>query len=364
MGDKVEFAKDFSLYLTYRHRKSSIAGGDIEEMDFDEEVPNTGFMSNYREVDGRIPTPAIEIGANTNRYRHLGLVNVPRTTSEYGHEMRSLFGCGDGFVQLGFDFSGLENRIMGHYVTPYPDGEQLAASMVAEKPFDSHTLLGQKLGIPRTEAKSVAYACLYGAQPTKIATMLGKDLEYGKKIFNGYWDAVPALKALKERVEDFWEGKNQEYLISIDRRKINTRSKHSLLNTLFQSAGVIVAKYSTVFMLGKLEKMGYCISPFDGKPDVISMIEYHDEAQLAVNPKLLSFKTFDTEEEAQVFVNENKIENYSISTISHGKKYYVCIPNDVSKAIEDGVKQASELLKLNVPLGIEWVVGKNWSQCH
>ena len=165
-------------------------------------------------------------------------------------------------------------------------------------------------------------------------------------------------------MEDFWEGKNQEYLISIDRRKINTRSKHSLLNTLFQSAGVIVAKYSTVFMLEKLEKMGYCISPFDGKPDVISMIEYHDEAQLAVNPKLLSFKTFDTEEEAKIFVNENKIENYSISTISHGKKYYVCMPNDVSKAIEDGVKQASELLKLNVPLGIEWVVGKNWSQCH
>ena len=35
LGDKVAFANDFSLYLTYRHRKSSIAGGDIEDMDLD-----------------------------------------------------------------------------------------------------------------------------------------------------------------------------------------------------------------------------------------------------------------------------------------------------------------------------------------
>lgn len=63
LGDKVSFANDFSLYLTYKHRKSSIAGGEIEDMDFDLEFPNTGYLSNYREADGRIPTPAIEIGA-------------------------------------------------------------------------------------------------------------------------------------------------------------------------------------------------------------------------------------------------------------------------------------------------------------
>ena len=64
LGDKVSFAKDFVNYLTYRHRLSSIAGGDIEDMDFDEETPNTGYLSVYREEDGRVPTPAIEIGAS------------------------------------------------------------------------------------------------------------------------------------------------------------------------------------------------------------------------------------------------------------------------------------------------------------
>lgn len=73
LGEKVSFAADFALYLTYKHRKSCIAGGEIEDMDFDEEVPNTGYLASYREIDGRIPTPAIEIGAATGRYRHIGV---------------------------------------------------------------------------------------------------------------------------------------------------------------------------------------------------------------------------------------------------------------------------------------------------
>lgn len=71
LGDKVAFAKDFAEYLTYKHRKNSIAGGDIEEMDFDKDVPNTGYLSAYREQDGRVSTPAIELGTSTFRYKHV-----------------------------------------------------------------------------------------------------------------------------------------------------------------------------------------------------------------------------------------------------------------------------------------------------
>ena len=64
LGDKVEFAKDFALFLTYKHRKSSIAGGELEDVDYDDEYPTSGYLSMYREEDGRVPTPAIEIGAS------------------------------------------------------------------------------------------------------------------------------------------------------------------------------------------------------------------------------------------------------------------------------------------------------------
>lgn len=42
---------------------------------------------------------------NSNRYRHITVANIPRATSIYGKEMRSLFGAGKDYFQIGFDFS-------------------------------------------------------------------------------------------------------------------------------------------------------------------------------------------------------------------------------------------------------------------
>jgi len=103
-------------------------------LDEDTGEPEKGFFSYVRE-DGRITMLAITLGANTGRFRHRVVCNIPRVTSLFGEEMRGMFGCGDGLLQLAFDFSSLENRIMGHYVMPFKDGKQLAESMLAEKPW-------------------------------------------------------------------------------------------------------------------------------------------------------------------------------------------------------------------------------------
>jgi hypothetical protein len=275
LGEQVEFAKYFALYLTYKHRKSCIAGGEIEDMDFETEEPLSGYLSMYREEDGRVPTPAIEIGASTNRYRHIGVANVARASSVYGKEMRSMFGCGSGFVQTGFDFSSLEARVQGHYVKKYPFGDELAQSLVAEKPDDIHSVNARKLGIDRGTVKSVTYAILYGCSPKKLEDMLGYDSQKAKQFYDDYWDAVPALRDLKKNVENFWDANGKNWIPGIDGRKLNTRSKHSLINLLFQSCGVIAAKYVTVILMRDMEKKGYCTNPFEGTPDVCSMIEYH-----------------------------------------------------------------------------------------
>lgn len=160
LGEKAEFVKDVVEYFTYKHRRTSIAGGRVD--DFDE--PLSGFISNTRE-DGRIPTPAITLGANTGRYRHSIVCNIPRITSLYGGPMRSLFGAGKGFYQLGFDFASLEARIQGHYVLKYEGGHELAEALVAEKPNDIHcysedtqllTLGGWKLFTELTPKDKVA----------------------------------------------------------------------------------------------------------------------------------------------------------------------------------------------------------------
>ena len=364
LGDKVAFANDFSLYLTYRHRKSSIAGGDIDDMDFDDEVPNTGFLSMYREIDGRVATPAIEIGASTNRYRHIGVCNIARASSIYGKEMRSLFGCGDGMVQLGFDFSSLEARIQGHYILPF-NGDELAEQLLASKPNDIHSLNAKKLGILRDQAKSVSYALMYGAAYQKLKKMLGLTDDQAKALFDAYWDAVEPLKNLRDAVGSSWEARGKSFVIGVDGRKIVTRSKHSLLNALFQSGGVICAKYATVFIYQLLEDQGYKCNPFKDKVlDMCGMIEYHDECQLAVNPKLIQYKIFKTEEELKEF--ESSWDGEQLGSAVEGKNgtFVVALPNPVSQAITKAIDMAVEEVKLKVPLGCEWVVHKNWMGCH
>lgn len=364
LGDKVSIARDFTLFLTYKHRKSCIAGGDIDDMDFDEEVPNTGYLSMYREEDGRVSTPAIEIGASTNRYRHIGIANVPRPTSVYGEEMRSLFGSGKGMYQFGFDFSSLEARIQGHYILPF-QGEDLAKALLAEKPNDIHSLNAKKLGLSRGDAKSISYMLMYGGSYKKAKTMLGIGDNQAKQLVENYWEEVKPLSDLRDAVEARWTSTGKSYVTGLDGRRINTRSKHSLLNALFQSGGVICAKYATVFLYELLERQGYRCNPFEDECiDMSSMIEYHDECQLAIKPKLTPLKIFNTKEDCEEFIKEWDREQLGDTIQISDGRYCLSLPNPVSKAVGDAIVLAEKEVNLKVNLGMSYVVGNTWALCH
>lgn len=359
LGESVAFAKQFVLFQTYKHRKSSIAGGDIDGLDLDDEQPLSGYLAQYRPVDGRIATPAIEIGASTNRYKHIGVANIPRAESVLGKEMRSMFGCGDGYYQLGFDFSSLEARVQGHHIIPF-GGEELATTLVAEKPNDIHTINGKKLGIPRSVAKGITYAILYGSGAKKVATMLGISKAEGEAMLEAFWDSMLPLKELREAVKEYWLSTGKKYILSCDGRKLFVRSEHSLLNLLFQGNGVIAAKWTTVGLLRRAEEAGWCVSPLKGRPDVISMCEYHDEVQLAVSEELISFRTGDEDE-----LKKEKAAMLGSSAMGVGGNVpFFCPPNKVSEIIQDSVAGACKELGFRVDLGIEWSVGRNWFETH
>ena len=357
LGKKAEFVGDVVKYYTYRHRKNSIAGGALD----DDGEPETGFLSAVRE-DGRVPTPADTLGANTGRYRHRVVCNIPRVTSLFGEEMRNMFRSGKGLWQLGYDFASLEARIMGHYVLPYTEGVELAAALVAEKPNDIHSINAKKLGIDRSSAKSFSYASIYGAQPKKLAKMLGISETEAKMLFNAYWDAVPALKELKAAVEKSWEANGKKYIRGLDGRRLSTRSKHSLINVLFQSGGAIAAKWSAVRMAQEMERLEILGDPFlHSKADVKCwwMIHMHDEQQMACHPKLMHVKSFATEDDAKASLVSG------CSAIGHGSKgAYLGFQTQPVECIAFGIKQACEELKLRVDLGFEWIPGLSWGQCH
>src|SRR5699024_6003986 len=112
------------------------------------------------------------------------------------------------------------------------------------------------------------YGLIYGCQVPKVMSMLDCSMSRAKKVFNSFWDGSPALKTLKEALHKHWESNGKKSIRSLDGRMIRVRSPHSMLNSLFQSAGIIFAKYVTVIFNERLEKLGYCTNPFEGKPDV------------------------------------------------------------------------------------------------
>ena len=90
-----------------------------------------------------------------------------------------------------------------------------------------------------------------------------------------------------------------------------------------------------------------------------------DENQLLTSPKFYKFEVFATEEEAKNFIKNWDTSLGQLSAICHsGKGYYIALPNVVSKGAEAAFLKTEELLKTNVSLGFEWVVGRTWFDCH
>ena len=89
-----------------------------------------------------------------------------------------------------------------------------------------------------------------------------------------------------------------------------------------------------------------------------------DECQLAVNPKLIELKTFDTEEDYKEFLSTLTGEQLGSETTLRNGKICIAMPNVVSKAITEAIKLAEIETRLKVPLGMEYVVANNWYNCH
>lgn len=372
LSEKFPHAKLVSEYLTYSHRRNSILGGGMDYEDYDEdEDPSKGFLAYVRE-DNRIPTPADTCGAGTSRFKHRITANIPRVTSLFGENMRGMFGVDKTtHYQLGYDFDSLEAKIESHYVYKYEGGPEYGVSLTAEKPNDCHSVLARKItGIlgkefPRSTAKNVKYGCSYNAQPARVAKTVGCDLATGQIIFDAFWEQAYPLRQLKEKMQSYWETVGQKkFIVGIDGRKLPIRSKGNVINTAFQSAGVICAKRAMVIHEQKLKAKNMTVDfwkdDYKNKNYCQQLIAYHDEAQLEVSKSLVKWKMFKSEDEAKEF----KKSNPSWSDIGHSPKgYYVGWCRAGELAVE-AVTEAGKYYKLNVELTAGYMLGVNWATCH
>lgn len=210
--------------------------------------------------------------------------------------------------------------------------------------------------------------CLYGASPGKLCKMLSLSEEEGEKLYKDYWDALPALKELKEKVEAYWESTGNSYILGIDGRKLMARSKHSLLNLLFQGGGSIAVKYSLVLAAQKMDEENILGDVFlddyeTSLHKVYQMIMYHDECQYAMPLSFFKSSYFDTEEEALEYKENNKM-NTNVHFSEKMNKFYLVESNKLSEIILKAIDDTVNFLNIRVDLGMEYEVGRTWYDCH
>ena len=105
----------------------------------------------------------------------------------------------------------------------------------------------------------------YGAGDAKIGEIVGGTAEHGAELRKKFLKATPAIKKLQQSVKNLLSTYNVEmrqrewktrYLKGLDGRLLYTRSIHSALNLLLQSAGAIVCKYWIVRTEERLLNLG------------------------------------------------------------------------------------------------------------
>jgi len=259
--------------------------------------------------DGRVHGFVIPNGAITGRmtHRNPNLAQVPSSSSPYGKECRSCWIVEEGNKLVGIDASGLELRMLAHYM----DDKEFINEIING---DIHTA-NQKLAKlkSRDKAKTFIYALMYGAGDEKLGKVVGGNTSDGKRARQYFFDNKPEFKSLRDRVQ---RAAAKKYLKGIDGRKLYIRNNHAALNTLLQGAGAIVMKKALSLLDSKLK---------------LNTIDYKFVANI--------------HDEWQVEVRESQADFVGLRAV-------------------EAITEAGEHFNLRCPLDGEYKIGDNWSETH
>jgi DNA polymerase I-like protein with 3'-5' exonuclease and polymerase domains len=196
------------------------------------------------EDDGRVHGYVNPIGAQTNRMTHSNpnVAQVPAAYSPYGKECRECWVVPKGYKLVGCDASGLELRMLAHYLKDDAYLHQILDG-------DIHSYNQEMAGLEtRDQAKTMIYALCYGAGDAKLGTIINGSAADGKKLKATLFRNIPSLGNLITKIK---KASHRGYLKGLDGRKIWVKSEHSAPNYLLQSAGAIVMKKALVLLYNK-----------------------------------------------------------------------------------------------------------------
>lgn len=264
------------------------------------------------EKNGRIHGICNTNSTVTARATHAfpNMAQIPSVGVPYGKECRALFTVPTNKKLVGVDVSGLEVRMLAHYMAKYDNGDY--AKVVLDG--DIHTETQQLAGLDNRDlAKRFYYCFLYGGGVKRIADVTGKSIKEASKIKQRFLNNLPALNKLIKQVQSAAE---RGYIIGLDKRKIKVRSTHAALNTLLQSGGAIICKQWLV----EFDKVIR-----ENAAGIHQVVWVHDEIQIECPANLA-----------------DRVGQMAVEAIERTGKHF----------------------NLRIPLTGEYKIGDNWSETH
>lgn len=275
-----------------------------------------GWMDLAEQNNGRVYVEPFNLGTPTSRQRHSKIVNVPSVNAFFGSEMRELFIADDNKVIVGCDSSGNQIRALAHYLN--------------NKDINSHILNGDihqhnadMIGVDRPLAKGLLYATVFGAGMKKLGKMVTgvENLEKGRMVRENLYKALPGLKQLIARLNDFYYAAEKKegygFIPGLDKRKIYAESNFKCLNYMLQCFEAVTVKTAISNAFKMFKEQGLDVQ-------ILAMV--HDEVQVQCN-----------KEDAK---KVSEILEYSFGDFT------------------------TEKLNLNIQMAGEAKVGNNWKETH
>ena len=190
-----------------------------------------------------------QLATNTGRNAHRN-PNISQVSSD--PRCRELFLPHEGQVWVDADASGLELRMLGHYLGAYDDCE--FGRVVVEG--DIHQQNADRVGVTRQQVKSLTYCFIYGGSDKKLGLTydptlpLAKAQKKGKELRAAFMEAIPGLQELTDALKA--RAKTNK-IKALDGRPICLQGKsHVATNYLLQSAGAILTKMWGVILYNHL----------------------------------------------------------------------------------------------------------------
>ena len=297
------------------------------------------------EKNGRIHPGIISTGCRTGRCSHVApnIAQVPAKYSRtgdiqpYGEECRKIWKTDPGFLLVGADASGLELRMLSHFMHPWDNGEYTQLVLHG----DVHTANMEAAGLSeRPQAKTFIYAYLYGAGNAKLGSIVAPGASeatqqrHGAELKRKFATKFPALESLQDTIktragfykvtkgkQSFWRMSKtgRGYILGIDKRRLPVPSAHSALNTLLQGAGGILMKEAASIFTERLDSMGWTAAEWQPVGHI------HDEMQTMVRKDLA---------------------------------------NEAGRICVESIQAAGKHFRMRLPIDGEYKVGATWAETH